>query len=169
MILHLRRSLALLLALLAAVVAVLPDGPAAQVLVAAHDLPPNAPLTAADVREVAMPPPLVPSGAVARTDALGRAPTGAVRAGEPLTDARLAPTDPDVSSVAVRLADAGVAGLLRPGSRVDVVGAEARVLAADVPVVAVRDGEVVVVSVEHAAARRIAGESLAGPVAMTLR
>lgn len=168
MILHARRFLALVLALLAAVLAVLPDAPATTVLVAARDLPPNVPLTAADIREVAMPPPLAPAGAVSRADAVGRGPVGAVRAGEPLTDARLAPADPDVSSVAVRLADTGVVGLLRPGSRVDVVGAGAHLLAADASVVAVRDEEVVVVSATRAAARRIAAESLAGPVALTL-
>ncbi|MFC6091159.1 SAF domain-containing protein [Saccharothrix sp. BKS2] len=169
MILHLRRFLALLLALVAAVLAVLPDGPLVDVLVAARDLPPDVPLTEADIREVAMPPPLAPSGAVSRAAAVGRGLVGAARAGEPLTDARLAPVDPGVSAVAVRLADGGVAGLLRPGSRVEVVGAGAQVLAADASVVAVRDEEVVVVSAARAAARRVAAESLAGPVTLILR
>ncbi|GAA1261647.1 SAF domain-containing protein [Saccharothrix xinjiangensis] len=172
MILHLRRLLALLLALAAALLTVLPDGPVVDVLVAARDLPPDVALTAADVREVAMPPPLAPSGAVSRDEAVGRGLTAAARAGEPLTDARLTPADPDASSVAVRLADGGVAGLLRPGSRVDVVATGAHVLAANASVVAVHGGkgeEVVVVSATRPAARRVAAESLAGPVALVLR
>lgn len=168
MLLHLRRILAGLLALVAVGLALLPGSPTVDVLVAAHDLAPGVPLGAADVRVVAMPPALAPAGAVSEGDALGRGLVGAARAGEPLTDARLTPVDPGVSSVAVRLADAGVVGLLRPGSRVDVVGAESHVLAADASVVAVREGEVVVISANHAAAHRIAAESLANPVAVTL-
>ncbi|WP_158842492.1 SAF domain-containing protein [Saccharothrix deserti] len=168
MLLHLRRILAALLALAALALAVLPGSPTVDVLVAAHDLAPGVPLTAEDVRVVAVPPSLSPAGTVSEADALGRGLVGAARAGEPLTDARLAPIDPGLSSVAVRLADAGVVGLLRPGSRVDVVGAESHVLAANASVVAVREGEVVVISADRAAAHRIAAESLANPVAVTL-
>ncbi|MDR6598023.1 SAF domain-containing protein [Saccharothrix longispora] len=164
-----RRILAGVLVLLAVVLAVLPAGPSVDVVVAARDLPPGVPLTGDDVRVASLPPPLVPSGAVSRAEAVGRALVSAARSGEPLTDARLAPGSPETSSVAVRLADPGVVGLLRPGSRVDVVGAGAHVLASDASVVAVRDGEVVVVSADRAAARRIAAESLAAPVALTLR
>ena len=54
---------------------------------------------------------------------------GAARAGEPITDVRLAGPDvtarltgrPGDAAVPVRLADPEVAGLLGPGSRVDVV------------------------------------------------
>ncbi|OKI21439.1 hypothetical protein A6A25_08970 [Saccharothrix sp. CB00851] len=150
-------------------VAVLPDDPTVNLVVAARDLAPGVPLGADDVRVVAVPPSLSPSGAVAERDALGRRLVSAARSGEPLTDARLAPADPAVSSVAIRLADAGVVGLLRPGSRVDVVGAESHVLAADASVVAVREGEVVVISAERASAHRIAAETLAGPLAVILR
>ncbi len=168
MLLHLRRILAGLLALVAVGVAVLPDGSTVAVLVAARDLAPGVALGADDVRLVTVPPSLSPAGAVSQREALGRGLVSAARAGEPLTDARLAPVDPGVSSVAVRLADAGVAGLLRPGSRVDVVGAESRVLAADASVVAVREGEVVVISADRASAHRLAAETLAGPVAVIL-
>lgn len=169
MLLHVRRILAAVLALLAVGLAVLPDSPTVDVVVAARDLAPGVPLSADDVRVVAVPPSLAPAGTVSAADASGRALVGPARAGEPLTDARLAPVDPGVSSVAVRLSDAGVAGLLRPGSRVDVVGAGSHVLAADASVVAVRDGEVVVISADRAAAHRIAAESLADPIAVTLR
>ncbi|MEU4740955.1 SAF domain-containing protein [Actinosynnema sp. NPDC023658] len=169
MLLHLRRILAGLLALVALGVAVLPGESTVDVLVAARDLAPGVALGADDVRVVAVPPSLSPAGVVSRAEALGRGLVGAARSGEPLTDARLAPVDPEVSSVAVRLSDAGVVGLLRPGSRVDVVGAESQVLAADASVVAVREGEVVVISANRAAAHHLAAESLAGPVAVILR
>ncbi|MFJ6669812.1 SAF domain-containing protein [Actinosynnema sp. NPDC091369] len=168
MLLHLRRILAGLLALVAVGVAVLPGEPTVDVLVAAHDLAPGVPLGAADVRVVAVPPFLVPSGAVPERDAVGRSLVSAARSGEPLTDARLTEADPDSSSVAVRLTDPGVVGLLRPGSRVDVVGPESTVLATDASVVAVRDGEVVVISADRSSARRIAAETLTGPVAVIL-
>jgi Flp pilus assembly protein CpaB len=168
-LLHLRRILAGLLALVAVGVAVLPDGSTVDVLVAARDLAPGVPLGADDVRTVAVPPSLSPAGAVSQGESLGRRLVSAARSGEPLTDARLTPVDPGVSSVAVRLADTGVVGLLRPGSRVDVVGAESDVLAADASVVAVREGEVVVISADRAAAHRLAAQTLAGPVAVILR
>ncbi|MCE6994358.1 SAF domain-containing protein [Saccharothrix sp. S26] len=169
MLLHLRRILAGLLALVAVGVAVLPADPTVDLVVAAHDLAPGVPLGAADVRVVPVPPSLSPAGAVSQRDALGRVLVSAARSGEPLTDARLGPVDPAVASVAVRLSDAGVVGLLRPGSRVDVVGAESTVLAADASVTAVRASEVVVLSTDRAAAHRLAAETLAGPVAVILR
>ncbi|MER5262231.1 SAF domain-containing protein [Actinosynnema sp. NPDC002837] len=169
MLLHLRRILAGLLALVAVGVAVLPDGSTVDVLVAARDLAPGVPLGAEDVRVVAVPPSLSPAGALSPGDVLGRSLVSAARSGEPLTDARLTTADPGVSSVAVRLADAGVVGLLRPGSRVDVVGPESDVLATDASVVAVREGEVVVLSADRPAAHRLAAETLAGPVAVILR
>ncbi|WP_367132569.1 SAF domain-containing protein [Saccharothrix sp. HUAS TT1] len=169
MLQHLRRILAALLALVALGVAVLPDGPSTEVVVAARDLPPGVPLGADDVRVVAVPPELSPAGGVPRVAVLGRSLVSAARSGEPLTDARLGPVDPEVSSVAVRLADTGVVGLLRPGSRVDVVGAESRVLASDASVVAVREGEVVVISTDRTTAHQLATETLSGPVAVVLR
>ena len=173
MLLHLRRILAGLLALVAVGVAVLPDGSTVAVLVAARDLAPGVPLGADDVRVVAVPPSLVPAGAIGAGDVAGdlagRSLVSAARSGEPLTDARLTSADPGVSSVAVRLADAGVVGLLRPGSRVDVVGAESEVLASDASVVAVHEGEVVIISADRAAAHHLAAKTLAGPVALILR
>ncbi|MEU4448658.1 SAF domain-containing protein [Actinosynnema sp. NPDC050801] len=169
MLLHLRRILAALLTLVAIGLAVLPDGATVDLLVAAHDLAPGVPLGPDDVRVIAVPPTLSPAGAIPRSDALGRALVSAARSGEPLTDARLAPIDPDVSSVAVRLADSALAGLLRPGSRVDVVGPSAQVLATDASVVTVREDNLVIISTARTAANHIATESLTGPVALTLR
>ncbi|GAA3432368.1 hypothetical protein [Kutzneria kofuensis] len=109
--------------------------------------------------------------------------TGAARAGEPITDVRLvgpentllATGNPDAVAVPVRLTDAAVADLLRPGSRVDVVGDPA-VLANDAVVVAVRPsegasakGRLVVVALPRQAAAKVAAASLAQSVTVTLR
>ena len=119
--------------------------------VAARDLPSGAVLSAADLRTVGFAPGSVPAGAV--DAAAGRTLAAPLRAGEPVTDVRLvgpALTDgyPGLSAVPVRLPDAGVAGLLTVGDRVDLVAAEpeggaASVVAADVPVLALPadDGE----------------------------
>ncbi|NUT48363.1 MAG: hypothetical protein HOV94_13790 [Saccharothrix sp.] len=168
MLLHLKRIVAALLALAAVAVAVVPGSPPATLLVAARDLPPGVPLTPDDVRLITVPPSLSPAGAVSEADALGRALVSAARSGEPLTDARLTPVHPDVSSVAVRVADEGVTGLLRPGSLVDVVGEESHVLARDASVVAVREGEVVVLSTNRTEAHHLAATSLTGPVALII-
>jgi pilus assembly protein CpaB len=80
---------------------------------------------------------------------IGRALSGPVRRGEPLTDARFRPAgllgtrDPASVAVPVRLADAAVVHLLHVGDRVDVLAARAdaplpaRTVASAVPVVAV--------------------------------
>lgn len=100
--------------------------PTVRVLVAAHDLPGGAALRGQDVRTVALPAAAVPDGAL-RSGAPGRVLAGPVRRGEPLTDARLLGAGlldgygPGVVATPVRIADAGVARLLRPGDRVDVL------------------------------------------------
>ena len=121
------------------------------VTVAARDLPSGAVLTDADVRTVGFAPGSVPEGAVA--DAAGRTLAAPLRAGEPVTDLRLvgpALTEgyPGLAAVPVRLPDAGVAGLLTVGDRVDLVAADpqggaASVVAAGAPVLALPadDGE----------------------------
>lgn len=141
------------------------------VLVAAHDLRAGAVLRRGDVALRSFPAGTVPSGALHRAE--GRVLAGPVRRGEPLTDAHVAsgdlglaasgglgraasgdlggaasggvgrPADPSAVAVPVRLADAAVARLLRPGDRVDVLAARpdtpvpARTVAPGVPVVAV--------------------------------
>ncbi|MEU4800845.1 SAF domain-containing protein [Actinosynnema sp. NPDC023587] len=164
-----RKILATVLALLAVLVAAWPAPAGTPLAVAARDLAPGVPLTSADLRTIHWPPELSPAGPVTATEAAGRTLLSAARAGEPLTDARLASRDPDAASVAVRLADPAVAGLLRTGSRVDVVGAESHVLAEDASVSAVRDGEVVVLVVSREAATTVAAEALTQPVTVTLR
>ncbi|MBP2340724.1 Flp pilus assembly protein CpaB [Saccharothrix coeruleofusca] len=164
-----RKILAGVLALVGAALVVWPEPAPVEVVVAARDLAPGVVLSAADLRVVGVPPDLRPSGAVPLAAARDRVLVSAARAGEPLTDARLAAPDPDAASVPIRLADPEVAALLRPGSRVDVVGADSRVLAEDATVVSVRERESVVVSTARAAATAVAAESLEHPLAVTLR
>ncbi|MFC7496430.1 MULTISPECIES: SAF domain-containing protein [unclassified Nocardioides] len=117
------------------------------VLVAARDLPAGTVLARDDVRRAEFAPGSVPDG-VADSPA-GRTLAAPLRAGEPVTDVRLvgpALTDgyPGLVAVPVRLPDAGMAGLLRVGDRVDLVSADpqggsAEVVADAVPVLALPD------------------------------
>lgn len=187
--LRLRRLAAGALVAVALVLALTPEPGTAEVavVVAAADLASGRTLDAAAVELRRYPGALVPAGALGDPDgAVGRVLIGAARTGEPLTDARLTGAGPlasDAAAVPVRLADAGVAALLRPGSRVDVVtlGREAGepvVLAPDAEVLTVVDadggagsagGPLVLVALPRAAATRVAAATLADQVAVTLR
>lgn len=185
----LRRTAAGLLAALALVLALTPRATAGgvSVVVAAADLASGSTVgpDALVVRE--WPPDLVPAGALRDpADAVGRVLVGAARTGEPLTDTRLTGAGPrtgDDAAVPVRLADADVAALLVPGSRVDVVTLGGR---ADQPVVLAVDAEVltvlpapggpaaargplVLVAMPRAIASRVAAAALSEQVAVTLR
>lgn len=169
------------------------------VLVAARDLAPGVALGPADVAVRLLPGELVPAGAFAEPGAVaGRQVVGGVRAGEALTDVRLlgpvaavaAAGVPDAAGVPVRLADAGVAALLTPGTRVDLVAAGAgdagavpadpadpALLAPGAVVLAVLpapertagSAPVVVVALPAALAARVATVSLREEVTVTLR
>ncbi|MHC1559529.1 SAF domain-containing protein [Actinomycetospora sp. C-140] len=130
----LRRAAAVLLVVLAAVLLAAPAAAPAgtPVLVAARDLAAGVALGPGDVTVRLLPDELVPAGALREPGAVtGRQVVGGVRAGETLTDVRLlgalaavaAAGVPDAAGVPVRLADAGVAALLTPGTRVDLVAA----------------------------------------------
>ncbi len=195
----LRRCLAAALLLAGLLVLFLPPSargaPATSTVVSARDLPAGSVLRAADVRTVALPDTLRPSGALSATDtAVGRLLSGAARAGEPITDVRLLGNnlpvtgEPGAVTVAVRLADAAVAELLQPGQRVDVVaGADttnsASVLARGASVVTVRrsddtgnhtlgppqKGPLVLLALPAQVATQVAASSLERPVTVTLR
>jgi Flp pilus assembly protein CpaB len=158
----------------------------APTVLAAHDLPSGATLRAADVRVADLPGEARPMGVLNSLDAVdGRLLAGAVRAGEPLTDVRLAtvpdPGDPGTATVPVRLADVAIAELLRPGQRVDVVAAPEpaappSVLASGATVVtighrepATLKGPLVLLRLPEASATRVAAISLERPVTVTLR
>jgi pilus assembly protein CpaB len=185
----LRRLAAGALALLALVLALAP-GPGSDgvpVVVAAADVAAGSTLRAVDLTVRRWPAGLVPAGALREASAAeGRVLVGAARAGEPLTDARLAGPSAafgapaGAAAVPVRLADEGVAALLVPGSSVDVVtvGAstdEPVVLAAAAAVLAVlppdpsSPGRLVLVAMPAEIAARVAAASLTAQVAITLR
>jgi Flp pilus assembly protein CpaB len=195
----LRRAAALLLALLALALALRPPDAASRspVLVAARDLPSGTALTPADLSLTTWPGDLVPVGTLrASAEADGRVLAGAARAGEPITDVRLAGADaagrlagrPGDAAVPIRLADPEVAGLLGPGSRVDVVtpapdGDRPVLLAGDAAVLTVvaaeadgavgpqrgSPGRLVLVALPRLDAARVASAALSEQVAVTLR
>ncbi|WP_280268229.1 SAF domain-containing protein [Nocardia wallacei] len=130
-----RRLLAAALAVLAGVLFLRGDPRAQQVevAVAARDLAPGRILGSDDLRLAPRPAATLPTGAVRELrPVLGATATGAVRAGEILTDLRV--VGPRLAAVAagtrearivpIRLADNAVADILRAGDRVDVVAAE---------------------------------------------
>jgi Flp pilus assembly protein CpaB len=161
-----RRFLALGLALLAVSLAFWPDvgHPA---VVASRDLPAGVPLSDADVRLVSLPAPV--SGSFTGVgDVVGRTLGDPARAGVPLTDFDLAGASEDQASVAVRVADQGIAGVVRMGDRVDVVSPAAEVLAENASVRETR-GQVVVLTLPRLNATRVAAMSLDHALAVTLR
>jgi Flp pilus assembly protein CpaB len=146
-----RRPLAAALAAVAVLAAVraatAPPEPTRPVVVAAHDLPGGRPLTAGDLSRSGLPLEAVPSGATDDPGPLiGRTLAAPLRRGEPVTDVRVVGEGllegyPTRVAAPVRIADAGVARLLRVGDRVDVVATDpghgrARVVTRLAPVVA---------------------------------
>lgn len=106
-----------------------PDTELVPIVVAAHDLSPGSIVTDGDVRVAEFGAGLLPDGAVTTpADVIGKTVAGATRRGEAITDTRV--LGPRLAAVSVgttesrvvplRLADAGVAELLREGDRVDV-------------------------------------------------
>lgn len=186
---HVRRALAALLILLAAVLALRdrPAGAGSSVVVATRDLAPGHVLVDDDLRTVQRD--FLPSGAVTgRGDAVGRTLAGAVRTGESLTDVRV--VGPALAAVAtgasgaisvpVRLADADVAELLHAGDSVDVVAVgekhgTASVIARGAMVLAVppgdpkrrSEGRLVVVALPAEEASVVAAASLSQSVTVT--
>lgn len=178
-----RRIAAASLVVLAAVVAWRPDPQSAprMVAVALHDLSPGNVLTMDDVGLRARPATTIPDGAVTEMAALvGATLAGPMRRGEVLTDARVLGSrlaslsaGPDGRVVPLHLADAGVADLIRPGDRVDVLGAPEAPVPGDAdaqPRVVATDAVVVLVSQQPAggADRRIVLVALPGPAATAL-
>ncbi len=121
-----------------------PPPPTVTVLTAAHDLPAGSVLTSTDLRALPMPPDAVPDGIAG--DAVGKTLAAPLRAGEPLTDVRLvgaglAAAHPELTTVPVRMPDAGLVDLLETGDRIDLIATDpqaggSRVVAADALVLA---------------------------------
>jgi Flp pilus assembly protein CpaB len=193
-----RRGLAAVSAGLAVAAAVQahapPPNPMVAVLVAAHDLPAAVRLQAGDLATRPFSPGSVPAGVVTAAAAVGRTTVGPVRAGEPLTDARLLGRSllagyPGAVAATVRIGDPAAVGLLRVGDRIDLLAADpdgtdpqgtgaARVLAEDVPVVALPravatgtdlvSGAPVVVAVPPETARLLAGAGVRSFLSLTV-
>jgi len=118
------------------------------VVVAAHDLPAGAVLTADDLVPADFAPGSVPDDLAGA--AVGRTLAAPLRRGEPVTVVRLVGpslTDgtPGLVATPVRLPDAGMVALLEVGDRVDLLAADpqtggAEVVAADLPVLALPQG-----------------------------
>lgn len=168
--------------------------PTVQVPVAAKDLSAGTNLRAAHIGTAALPREVVPDGAFPDTSGLvGQVLSGPVRRGEPITDARLV----GASSIdgygkgrvgtPVRIADEGMAALLKPGSVVDVLavpgagGLEpsgpAKVVASGVRVVAIprgsaaagASGTLIVVAATPAQAKALTRSAADSRLSVTLR
>jgi len=188
----LRRVAAAVLVGLAAITALFASRdpfPGDVMVVAARDLSPGTVVEASQLTVRRLPAQAVPDGA-ARSPAavLGRTLAAPVRRGEALTDVRL--TGPDLTrlvasnsqlmSVPLRLADPGVAALLRTGSTVDVVtvgpqqgepvvlARGARVLAVLESATAQRDGKLVLIALDPVAATRVAATSISQGLTVTV-
>ncbi len=163
--------------------------PGEMIVVAARDLSPGAVVEADQLTVRRLPTQAVPDGA-ARSPAavLGRTLAAPVRRGEALTDVRLTgpeltrliSSNPELMSVPLRLADPGVAALLRAGSTVDVVtigpqqgepvvlARGARVLAVLESGTAQRDGKLVLIALDPVAAARVAATSISQNLTVTV-
>lgn len=172
-----------------------PDPPAGSAAVAlARDLPAGAVLAAGDLRAVHVAS--APRGAVTLSAATGRVLAAGARAGEVLTDARLAGPGlltgqpPGLVAAPVRVADPAAAALAFPGDRVDVLlateaRADAEVVVRAVTVLARPSatasgadllgdspdagGGLLVLGVSAADAAALAGAGARGPLTITLR
>jgi Flp pilus assembly protein CpaB len=159
-----------------------PDPARTSVLTAARDFGAGVVVSAADLRRTPYDPATVPAGVFTEASAaVGRTTTGPVRAGEPMTDARLVTSSllegyPGLVAVPVRIGDAGAVRLLRVGDRVDLLAADpqsqgaARVVGQNVPVLAIpreseqspglTNGALVVLGVPDSATRSVAQASV---------
>ncbi|HVK20720.1 MAG TPA: SAF domain-containing protein [Actinokineospora sp.] len=185
-----RRAVAALLVLLSTVFwfrARPHDVDSVPMLVAARSLAAGADLSPADVRVVRAPPELRPESAFTDPPSVaGRILALPAAEGEPITEARLvgpAAIDPSQAIVAVRLTDPDLAGVIRPGARVDVVSAAQEglggvVLARDATVVTARvneqahgreRGSLLLIALPRDSATQVASVSLERAVTVTLR
>ena len=160
------------------------------VLTAAHDLPGGVVVGSSDLLRTPFAPDSVPAGALADAAvAVGRTTAGPMRAGEPLTGARLMTSSllegyPGLVAVPVRIGDPGAVRLLRVGDRIDVLAADpqaktsAAVVGRDVPVLAVpraddstpglTNGALVVLGLPPSAARTVAQASVSSVLSVVL-
>ena len=186
-----RRMAAGFLVVLAGIIALRPDpaGAIHSVAVARRDLSPGASLTADDIGLEKRSAATLPDGAQTDLSIIGMTLAGPVRRGEVITDARVLNSrlagltaGPDARVVPLRLADAAVLDLIRPGDVIDILGAattEARpkVVATNAVVVLVSaksktlgasNDRVVLVALPAPAAHTLAGATLVQTVTVTI-
>ncbi|NHA00650.1 pilus assembly protein CpaB [Nocardioides sp. W3-2-3] len=165
-----------------------PDPPTVTVRVAGHDLPAGHVLGRGDLADVTLPAGVVPGGAVGTPE--GRTLAAPLRAGEAVTDVRLVGAGladaqpPGAVTLPVRLSDAGQAGLLTVGDRIDLVATDpragsARALASDAQVLALPEagtttdgalpGRLVVLALPAADVEEVTAASVASYVTYTWR
>ncbi len=143
-----RRPIAAALAALSvfAIIGAVSDSgdPTTTVVIAATDIPAGTTLTPDDLTTTEFPADLSPPGAPADPATItGEVVTAGVITGEVITTSRLLGSRPEAGrglvAAPVRLADAGVAGLLAPGDVVDIIAASsdgsAKVVARDARVI----------------------------------
>lgn len=186
-----RRSLAALaagLAVLCGLMAVRPALPESSVVVAAaRDLPGGTTLAEADLVEVSLPAGTVPAGAATEASGVvGRTINGPLARLSVVTEASVAQGQSlarrGMVVAALPLTDAALAGLVSPGSRIDIIGPKAGsagVLATDVRVVATpgpsdqgmlaSDRRVLLVEVTPAVAAQLAAAAGDGGVTLAVR
>ena len=176
------------MSVLAAIAAVGESAPATTpVVVTAVDLPAGSSIVEQDLAVVDFPVALAPPGAFAAPGMLtGAVVTTSIAAGEALTATRLLGDRPDAGqgrvAAPVRLADAGIAGLLAPGDVVDVLASSprgdarvvcrgARVITRPLPPAAfgTQTGSLVVLAVTRAEAVALAGVATTGVLSVVLQ
>lgn len=161
------------------------------VLTAARDLPSGAVLRSDDLVTLRLPEEAAPDGLTRVRDAVGRTVAAPLRRGEPVTDVRLMGRRlldgyPGLVAVPVRIPDAGAAGLLRVGDRVDLLStdptgsAPASVVAPGVQVIALPppdeetsgagavNGRLVVVATSQSVAEELSAQAVRGFLSLTL-
>jgi Flp pilus assembly protein CpaB len=164
--------------------------PSTLAVVAARNLSAGLRLTADDLRTVRVAQSLMPtSGALSVAAAIGRVLVAPMPAGQVVTDrsvvgrSLLAGYPASTVATVVRLPDADVAGLLRPGDHVDVyaavaaVGQPAALVAADLVVITVpepaddsrQSGAAVLLAATPDQAARLAGAASAVALTLSLR
>ncbi|MGZ9828857.1 SAF domain-containing protein [Tsukamurella ocularis] len=184
-----RRAAAAALAVLALVVALTsrPNGPQAQVLVAARDLGPGGRLAGDDLAVRTVPAELAPQDALTGPgDAVGRSVTGPVGAGEILTSRRVL-TDrtaghirPGARLVPVSLQDSATMDLLRAGDIVDVVAQRkddspavlarsATVAVAAAPQATRQQARTAMLAMSESEAHAVAAAALSSPLSVVFR
>jgi len=169
-----------------------PPAPTTSVLAAARDLTAGVALTATDIVTVALPAAALPAGyLMPGADVVGRTVASPVRAGETITDVRLVGPAlvgglaPGLVAAPVRVADAAMVALVRPGDRVDVLatlitgdGTEpTEVVGGDLLVIVVpeaggttgySDGALIVVATTPTTARALAAATVTTRLSLTI-